>query len=147
MTVEPAELRDLVVRSNKALLGLLVVSEGKVQNLSSEVIHGGDPDFTPRGPRALHDYHRGRIQRARGVEALRAAVCAAEEALSIARGGEARHRATRRWELFVVERYEGWTTADVADAERCKRMEVWRAREKHRRNGRDGSPRQAAVAA
>jgi hypothetical protein len=129
------------------LIGLALVSEGAVSAIGAEPVHGGDVDYTPQGEKSLHDYHRRRMERATDDEQLRAAVVAAEEALSIATGGISRQRTTRAWDRFIVERYEGWSTADVARAENCHRQQVWRAREKLRRQGRDGRPRDSAAAA
>jgi hypothetical protein len=58
VVVELTELRDLVVRANRTLLGPALASEGRTQNFG-EVVHGGERDYSPRGPRSLHDHHRG----------------------------------------------------------------------------------------
>lgn len=129
----------LQARAKVVLLGLQLVSEGNVHALDAGAVRGGDVDHTPRGERSLHDFHRRRIDRARDDGELRAAVKAAEEALAIATGGVARQRTTRSWDRFIVERYEGWSTARVAEAENCHRTQVWRARERLGRNGKDGT--------
>lgn len=142
-----ATAHDLRKRAQVALVGLLLISEGRVGALDSVNVHGGSRDYTPRGERSWHDHHTAQIASARTLTVLEETVKAAEEALRIARGGEARQRSSLPWEEFVVRRYEGWTPKQVADVENCERMQVWRARENRGRVGKDGTLKNAAKAA
>lgn len=132
-------MTELERRSRDVLLGLLLISEGQTRN--PDAIGAGKPGSRPAvGEESRHDYHRRQIMRARHGQALEEAVAAAEECLRIHKGGEQRHRESIDWERFIVERYPGWSTARVAEAENCQRMQVWRARRKHGVDGSTGMP-------
>lgn len=147
--LQAAREPTLKQRARDALLGLLLISEGATTNPNST--GSSKPGSRPPAGIALgntvalldesrHHYHRRRITQARTTADLEQAVEAAEECLRIHRGGEARHRESVNWERFIVERYPSWSTAQVAKAENCERMQVWRARKKHGVNGSNGLP-------
>lgn len=76
----------------RLLADLELVSEGKTRNPDSS--GGGKPESrAPVGEVSLHDHFRGRLKGCRSPEALAAWYAEAQEALSVARGGEGREAA------------------------------------------------------
>lgn len=132
---------ELRQRARQVLLGLLMLSEGKTQNIGRGV-DGGDRDYTPNQEQSWFDYHRRQITRARNGEELRDAVALAETALAIQKGGAARDVVSVDWKRYVLEKCIGMSTGQVAEQEKCSRMTVWRLREAAGFRGSDGEPKE-----
>jgi hypothetical protein len=99
--MSPAELRS---RMQLTLIRMVLISEGKTTKLG-DVIHGGDPDRSPRGPRSsMAEYHRRQWRRARSHEARAEALQAAEKALINARYAPRRSlvSGTLEWRLAIA---------------------------------------------
>jgi hypothetical protein len=100
--MSPAELRS---RMQLTLIRMVLISEGKTTKLG-DVIHGGDPDRSPRGPRSsMAEYHRRQWRRARSHEARLEALQEAEKALIRARYASRANsplRDTLEWKRWVA---------------------------------------------
>ena len=134
-----AAMDEIEARIRTVLLGLLLISEGKTQNLQAQ--RGGEPDYTPRG-QALHTRYSKLIAAARTGEDRMRLIVEAETMLASSKGGALRDRVNVDWKTHILTAYEGWSTADVADSEKCTRMAVWRLREAAGLQGKDGRPKE-----
>jgi hypothetical protein len=106
--LSPAELE---ARMRQILSELAVTAEAAGVKLG-DIIHGGEPDRSPHGPRCtLAEYHGRRWRRARSHEARCEALTAAQEALINA------HHAPRR--SLVAGTLE-WRVAIARDPRRAE---------------------------